>query len=157
MLPLADYERLMAVTRSVRGALQQPNMVGQHLKKVRCDWTRYNLNHKLCQAPTVIKHTDRVTSAVFGHDDTRIATGSEDSTARVWHLAQPDRPLILKEDAVRVNAVAFSPDDRRLLIVNYFGDLHVRALGRPDMSSLKFGYRGMSTILAHLTTPAHAS
>ena len=57
----------------------------------------------------------QVCSIGLNHDGTRIATGGEDSTVRVWDLATGTELLVLRGHAGRVESVAYSPDDRRII------------------------------------------
>jgi hypothetical protein len=54
-------------------------------------------------------HDQRVTSVAFSPDGTRVATGSDDGSARVFHAATGAELARLDHDG-EVTAVAFSPD-----------------------------------------------
>src|SRR5205814_2864515 len=73
--------------------------------------------HRLCHADlvTLTGHTDRVTSAAFDPTGSRIVTGSEDGTAKVWDPATGAAVLTFKGHAGGVTAVAFSRDGSRLV------------------------------------------
>jgi len=63
---------------------------------------------------TLYGHSDRVTSASFSPDGTRIATGSYDKTAKVWD-ARTGAPLLeLKGHVGPLLSVSFSPDSTRV-------------------------------------------
>ncbi|KYF94708.1 hypothetical protein BE20_05765 [Sorangium cellulosum] len=51
----------------------------------------------------------------FSPDGTRIATGSQDDTVRVWHADGAGEPLVLRASDAPINAVAFSPDGQRIV------------------------------------------
>ncbi|MEU5264694.1 hypothetical protein [Amycolatopsis sp. NPDC021455] len=58
-------------------------------------------------------HTGRVTSLTFSPDGKVLASGSQDSTVRLWNAAGPIGVPLAHHSAVR--AVAFSPDGRLLV------------------------------------------
>jgi WD40 repeat protein len=58
-------------------------------------------------------HGGPVTTAAFSRDGTRIVTGSDDRTARIWD-AMTGRPLIVLRHRGTVTATAFSPDGARV-------------------------------------------
>jgi DNA-binding beta-propeller fold protein YncE len=53
-----------------------------------------------------------VLSAAFSPDGKRLVTGGMDKTARVWDLANPEKPLVLERQPATVRGVAFSPDGK---------------------------------------------
>jgi WD40 repeat protein len=64
---------------------------------------------------TLYGHTGAVNSVAFSPDGTRIATGSDDRTARVWD-AQTGTPLLeLEGHRGQVKSASFSPDGTRVL------------------------------------------
>jgi WD40 repeat protein len=66
------------------------------------------------QLLTLKGHTLSVTSVCFSPDGQRIATGSEDGTARVWDARTGQQVLALKGHGWYVTSVCFSPDGQRL-------------------------------------------
>jgi WD40 repeat protein len=68
-------------------------------------------------------HSDRVVSAAFNHDGSKLATGSLDGTARVWDLESGKQVAELVPDGNRaaVNSVAFSPDGQFVLTATKSG------------------------------------
>ena len=64
---------------------------------------------------TVYGHTGSVNSVVFSPDGSRIVTGSDDQTAKLWD-AQSGTPILeLKGHTAAVTSVAFSPDNSRVV------------------------------------------
>ena len=69
----------------------------------------------LDQAINVLKgHESAVRSVAFSPDGTRLATGSYDSTARLWDASTGKELAVLKGHEFRGTSVAFSPDGTRL-------------------------------------------
>jgi WD40 repeat protein/tRNA A-37 threonylcarbamoyl transferase component Bud32 len=65
-------------------------------------------------------HDAGVVSVVFSPDGSRIATASEDRTARVWDVTTGETVCIVNH-ADTVSSVVFSPDGRRILTGSYDG------------------------------------
>jgi WD40 repeat protein len=59
-------------------------------------------------------HSKTVTAVAFSPDGRRIISGSEDGTARIWHVATGTEILSLKGYEGGVHDVCWSPDGRRL-------------------------------------------
>ncbi len=64
-------------------------------------------------------HEERVASAVFSPDGTRIVTASYDGTARIWDAATGDRLNEFSGHTEKVQSAAFSPDGRRIVTASY--------------------------------------
>src|SRR5439155_649285 len=60
-------------------------------------------------------HTGVVWAVAFSPDGTRVLTGSEDETARLWDAATGKAVATLAGHTDRVTAVAFSPDGAHIL------------------------------------------
>lgn len=59
---------------------------------------------------TLKGHVDRVKSLSFSPDDRTLATGSWDTTVRLWHVPSAQEITALRAHHGKVEAVAFSPD-----------------------------------------------
>jgi WD40 repeat protein len=64
---------------------------------------------------TLSGHGDRVISASFSADGSRIVTASADKTARVWDAATGDALTVLAGHANWVNSAAFNADGSRVV------------------------------------------
>ena len=60
-----------------------------------------------------LKHSDRVLWTAYSPDDTRVATASEDMTARIWDAMTGASVTPPCRHRHHVNAVDWSPDGRR--------------------------------------------
>lgn len=69
-------------------------------------------------------HLDRVRSAAFSPDGTRVVTASDDNTARVWDAATGAEIVVLHEHVDEVEFAAFSPNGK--LVVTRSEDNVVR-------------------------------
>jgi hypothetical protein len=79
-------------------------------------------------------HTDRVVSAAFSPDRTRIVTASWDHGARVWDAATGASLVELKGHVREVNSAAFNPDGTR--VVTASGDKTARVWDATTGASL---------------------
>ncbi len=59
-------------------------------------------------------HTDKVESVAYSPDGKRLATGSDDKTAKIWDAGTGKLLMTLLGHTDKVESVAFSPDGKRL-------------------------------------------
>ena len=78
---------------------------------------------------------DRVSGVTFSPDGKRLATASDDQTAKVWD-AESGKELLTLRDSKFVYAVAFSPDGRRLATASHGGTVQVYALVLSELFSV---------------------
>ncbi len=73
--------------------------------------------HRLCHSDllTLKGHTGGVSSASFSPDGTRIQTGRDDKTAKVWDAKTGADLLTLKGHTAGVYSASFSPDGSRIV------------------------------------------
>jgi WD40 repeat protein len=71
--------------------------------------------------PLVLKgHTANIVGVAMSGDGKRCATTALDKTARIWNLADPEKPIVLKHPR-EVFAVAFAPDGKAVATTNDHG------------------------------------
>jgi len=81
-------------------------------------------------------HTGLVFSVAFSPDDSIIATGSTDGTAKIWDALTGRELLTLSSDGGGVTNVAFSPDGSRLATANRDGTDRIYLLKIEDLVAL---------------------
>jgi Tol biopolymer transport system component len=64
-------------------------------------------------------HGDRVASAAYSPDGTRIVTASYDKTARIWEARTGAQLAVLSGHGDRVASAAYSPDGTRIVTASY--------------------------------------
>lgn len=70
-------------------------------------------------------HTAEITALAFSPDRHWLATGSSDTTIRIWEVATGHQPLTLTGHTKTVTGLAFSPDGRRVASSGADGTLRV--------------------------------
>jgi hypothetical protein len=78
-------------------------------------WEWGYLNRNCRPLATLRGHTREVDGACFSPDGKRVATGSDDKTAKIWDAASGKELLTLRGHTGTVNRVRFSPDGKRLV------------------------------------------
>ncbi|MCI0696828.1 hypothetical protein L0337_33090 [candidate division KSB1 bacterium] len=73
-------------------------------------------------------HTAAVNDVTFSPNGARLATVSDDKTAKVWDAASGQELLTFSGHILTVNRVAFSPDGRRLATASDDKTVRVNAL-----------------------------
>ncbi len=77
-----------------------------------CD--EFEQSWKSGAAPEICGYVERVSTVSFSSDGSRIASGSDDGTIKLWDAATGEELRTLKGHEQRVSSVVFSPDDTRL-------------------------------------------
>src|SRR5262249_18789246 len=62
-------------------------------------------------------HNGPVSSVAFSPDGAMLASGSLDSTLKIWDLSQPPATLVRRDLLEPISTVAFNHDGSRLLVV----------------------------------------
>jgi WD40 repeat protein len=70
-------------------------------------------------------HEDRVNTAVFSVDGSRVVTASLDKTARVWDAATGKVLVVLRGHTSSVESAGFSPDGTRIVTASFDGTARV--------------------------------
>ena len=132
---------IMEVLKTTRVDLSDTDLSGLDLRQITLNGVR--LGHGLingCYRAAVLlearvswntlccqKHTDHVSSVSFSLDGSRLATGSQDYTIRIWNLTTGDCLLTLSGFKrwynSYVESISFSPDGLRLVTVSMYGDV----------------------------------
>jgi WD40 repeat protein len=85
---------------------------------------------------TLRGHAASVNKVAFSVDGKRLATASEDQTAKVWDAESGKELLTLRGRAGTVNKAAFSPDGKRLATANADGTVQVYVLDLRELLDL---------------------
>jgi len=81
-------------------------------------------------------HSRAVTSVAWDPDGQRLATGSNDTTAKVWSAETGDELLTLRGHASYVNSNAWSPDGKWLATASDDGTVQVYPVDLRDLMAL---------------------
>ena len=68
---------------------------------------------------TLRGHESRVNSVTFSPDGIRLASGSDDTTIRIWDTITGEELNTLRGHETYISSVAFSPDGTRLASAGY--------------------------------------
>lgn len=99
--------------------------------------------------PTLLAgHTGGANTVAFSHDGRTLATGSIDSTIRLWDMTTGKTITTLEPHAHYVIAVAFSPDDRTLATASVDSTIRLWDAGTGDATATLFGHRDFVNSLA---------
>jgi WD40 repeat protein len=86
------------------------------------------LRYSRTRASSRLPHSGTVWGVCFSPDGTRLATASEDRTAKVWDARTGQELLTLKGHTGAVHCVCFSPDGTRLATASQDGTVKVWGL-----------------------------
>ncbi|APR87034.1 High-affnity carbon uptake protein Hat/HatR [Minicystis rosea] len=91
---------------------------------------------------TLRGHSDVVTVAVWSPDGTRIATASDDGTARIVRADGSGVPIVLSGHDEFVNTVSWSPDGKRVVTSSYDGKARVWKADESKAYVVLWGHEG---------------
>lgn len=77
------------------------------------------------QINVITGHADRVYSAKYSADNTRLVTASDDRTARIWDALAGTQILQLTGHSARVQSAVFSPDGRLIITASLDGTARI--------------------------------
>ncbi len=85
---------------------------------------------------TLRGHLNSLFGVAFSPDGKRLATASEDQTAKVWEAESGKELLTLRGHSGIVSAVAFSPDGKHLAAASWDWTVQVYALDLRELLNL---------------------
>jgi hypothetical protein len=78
-------------------------------------------------------HSQLITEVVFSEDGARLATGSQDGTARVWNVTSGDVVFTSPVERSDVDGIAFNADESRVTVIYSNGRIIVNAIALEDV------------------------
>ncbi len=108
---------------------------GKHLLTAAADNTARIWDVSTGTQSLRLDHTGRSAAAAISHDGQFVLTGGDDKRARLWDAKTGGLIRALAPRKADVTAVAFSPDDRVLLVADAAG--HCELVNRSDGESLR--------------------
>ena len=85
---------------------------------------------------TLRGHSGAVYGVAYSPDGKRLATASDDETAKVWDAESGQELLTLRGHSGDVNGVAYSPDGKRLATASEDGTVQVYAIDIHELLNL---------------------
>ncbi|HEX4413490.1 MAG TPA: serine/threonine-protein kinase, partial [Lacipirellulaceae bacterium] len=104
----------LAAARIDENAFDSAALLLEKSKRKLRHWEWGRLMHLCGQSVRTFKAHGPVDAVTFAPDGLRFATGSWDSTARIWNTQTGEMLLALPHEGLYVHAVAFSPDGKFL-------------------------------------------
>ncbi|TBR57420.1 hypothetical protein B4U84_15530 [Westiellopsis prolifica IICB1] len=105
-----------------------------------------NTSNKYALAKTFKGHSDLVRSVAFSPDGKTLASGSYDSTIKIWNVTTGQEITTLKGHSNSVNSVAFSPDGKTLASRSDDGAIKIWNVTTGQEIRTLNGYSGVSSV-----------
>ena len=111
-----------------------PTLEGSDVRLVRIEGRLFPASLRERTTLRVLKgHSQRITTAAFSEDGSRLATGSLDGTARVWNVASGQLVFSSPVESSDVEGVAFNADGSRVTALYSDGRIIVHAIAFEDV------------------------
>ncbi len=138
--PAAAFDVAFAPSGTLLASAGQDNTV--KLWSIPADVVKPGDAFSVTLTATLAGHTGWVRSLAFSRDGTRVATGSDDTTARIWDPRTGQALLTLAGHRGPVAGVAFSPDGRRLATASWDKTARVWDAATGDLLATLTGHAG---------------